>query len=89
MESRRQNSIDRHPKRYIFTQIFFIIAGVAILHRGLPLIARGWTAGETYLLPLGFAYTVCGVMPIVVGLLMVNSAINHLRSRIPSDPETN
>ena len=88
MEPKRLNSIDNHLKRYIFTQIFVIIAGVAILYRGIPLIARGWTAGETYLLPLGIAYVVCGMTPIVVGMVLVNSAINRLQSRISSDSET-
>jgi hypothetical protein len=36
---------------------------------------------------LDIAYTVIGVVLVVVGFIMVNSAVNRLASRIPSDPD--
>jgi len=43
--------------------------------------------GRNLQLPLDIAYTVIGVVLVVVGFIMVNSAVNRLASRIPSDPD--
>jgi hypothetical protein len=72
---------------FINTQILWIIVGTGFLHDCLPRIARSWKAGETYNLPLDIAYAVIGVFFFVVGFIMVNSAVNRLASRIPSDPD--
>jgi hypothetical protein len=78
---------DPHPKLFINAQILWIIFGTGLLHDWLPRLARSWKAGETYNLPLDIAYTVIGVFVIVVSFIMVNSAVNRLASKIPSDPE--
>jgi len=36
---------------------------------------------------LDFAYIVIGAFLVVVGFIMVNSAVSRLASRIPSDPD--
>jgi hypothetical protein len=87
MERTHRNIHDLHPRLFINAQILWIIFGTGLLHDWLPRLARSWKAGETYNLPLDIAYTVIGVVLVVVGFIMVNSAVNRLASRIPSDPD--
>jgi len=55
---------------------------------GFLFIRSSQTAGAAYNLPLEISYTIIGVVIIIVGVVMVNSAINRLLSRISSNPET-
>ena len=87
MERTHRNIHDQHPKLTINARIFWIIVGTGLLDKWLPRAVESWKAGETYNLPLDIAYTVIGVFVIVVGFIMVNSAVNRLASKIPSDPE--
>jgi hypothetical protein len=87
MKRTRRNIHDSHPKLYINAQILWIIFGTGLLHEWLPRVARSWKAGETYNLPLGIAYAAIGVVLVAVGFIMVNSAVNRLASKIPSNPE--
>ena len=87
MERAHRNMLDVHPKLFINTQVLWIIVGTGLLDKWLPRTVANWKAGETYNLPLDIAYTVIGVFVIVVGFIMVNSAVNRLASKIPSDPE--
>jgi hypothetical protein len=84
MKRTHRNTHDLHPKLFINTQILWIIFGTGLLDDSLPRLARSWKAGETYNLPLDIAYTVIGVVLVVVGFITVNSAVgikNPLRSR--------
>ena len=87
MKRTQRDIHDPHPKLFINAQILWIIFGTGLLHDWLPRLARSWKAGETFNLPLDIAYTVIGVVLVVVGFITVNSAVNRLASRIPSDPE--
>jgi hypothetical protein len=72
---------------FINTQILWIVFGAGFLYEWLPRLARSWKAGETYNLPLDIAYIVIGVFLVVVGFVLVNSAVSRLASKIPSDPD--
>jgi TRAP-type mannitol/chloroaromatic compound transport system permease small subunit len=87
MKPAHRNGYDSHPKLTINTQILWIIAGTGLLYRWLPRTVDSWQAGETYNLPQGIAYSVIGVVLVLVGFVLVNSAINRLVSKIPSDPD--
>jgi hypothetical protein len=87
MRRTHRNIHDLYPKLFINAQILWIIFGTGLLHDCLPRLARSWKAGETYNLPLDIACTVIGVFIVVVGLIMVNSVVNRLASKIPSHPD--
>lgn len=87
MKRAHRNIDDLHPRLFINAQILWIIFGTGFLQEWLPRLARSWKAGEAYNLPLEIAYTVIGVVLVVAGFITVNSAVNRLASRIPSDPE--
>jgi len=87
MKRTYRNIHDIHPRLFINAQILWIMVATGLLHDWLPRLARSWKAGETYNLPLDFAYIVIGAFLVVVGFIMVNSAVSRLASRIPSDPD--
>jgi hypothetical protein len=87
MKRTHRNIHDLHPKLLINAQILWIIVGTGQVNVWLPHAARSWKAGETYNLPLDIAYTVIGVVLVVVGFITINSAVNRLVSKIPSDPD--
>ena len=78
---------DLYPKIFINTQILWIVVGTGLLHNWLPRTAKSWKAGEAYNLPQGIAYSVIGLVLVIVGFVLVNSALGRLVPRIPSDPE--
>ena len=87
MERTHRNIHDQHPKLTINARIFWIIVGTGLLDKWLPRAVESWKAGETYNLPQGIAYSVIGLVVVISGFILINSAVNGLVSRIPSDPE--
>ena len=87
MKRAHRNIHDPHPKLTINARIFWIIFGTGLLYKWLPRTIESWQAGETYNLPQGIAYSVIGLVLVVVGFILVNSAVSGLQSQIPSDPE--
>ncbi|MFZ0338165.1 MAG: hypothetical protein WAL45_09050 [Terracidiphilus sp.] len=89
MKPARRNSYDSHPKWFINVQIFWIIFGTGLLNKWLPRTVDNWQAGETYNLPQGVAYSVIGLVVVVVAFIMVNATVSRLISKIPADPDPN
>jgi hypothetical protein len=87
MKPAHRNGYDSHPKLTINARIFWIIFGTGLLYKWLPRTIESWQAGETYNLPQGIAYSFIGLVLVVAGFILVNSAVNRLQSIIPSDPE--
>jgi TRAP-type mannitol/chloroaromatic compound transport system permease small subunit len=87
MKRTDRNFLDLHPKLFINGRIFWIIFGTGLLDKWLPRTAASWTAGETYNLPMGIAYSVIGLVVVVSGFIMVNSAVSRLQSKIVADPD--
>jgi hypothetical protein len=87
MERAHRNMLDVHPKLFINTQVLWIIVGTGLLDKWLPRTVANWKAGETYNLPQSIAHSVIGLVVVISGFILINSAVNGLVSRIPSDPE--
>ena len=87
MKPAHRYSYDSHPKLFINTQILWIIFGMELLAKWLPRTVESWKAGESYNLPQGIAYSVIGLVLVVIGFILINSAVSRLQSMIPSDPD--
>jgi hypothetical protein len=72
---------------FINSQILWIIVGTGLLEKWLPRTVDSWQAGETYNLPQGIAYSVIGLVLVVVGFILVNASVSRLQSRIVTDPD--
>ena len=77
------------PSGSSIVQIFWIIFGTGLLNKWLPRTVDNWQAGETYNLPQGVAYSVIGLVVVVVAFIMVNATVSRLISKIPADPDPN